>query len=138
MNDDREIIIYRTKGMLTGSLTLLLFSGIFFALAYHMWREAPSWRVMMLICPAAVMGILGLLALPRALHFAKSSMIFTFGRTGKWIVLGILLLLTLAMVAGCAPPGPPQTSLSDPLWQLNDGRWSFGDNALISPPGEKR
>jgi hypothetical protein len=28
----------------------------------------------------------------------------------------------------------PQTSDKDPTWQLNDGKWSGNENALIGPP----
>lgn len=48
-----------------------------------------------------------------------------------------LILLPVLAVAACS--GAPshelaQTSDKDPTWQLNPDRWTFNDNALITPP----
>jgi hypothetical protein len=136
MNNDEEIIVYSTRDMLRGSLALLALSAFLFILANHMWHEAHRWQVAILAGPAAFIGILGLLSLSRAHHFVNAGLLFTFGCIGRWMVLGLLGLAFLAMLVSCAPPGPPQTSKDDPLWQLNEGKWSFSQNALIQPPSQ--
>ena len=48
----------------------------------------------------------------------------------------ITLLLVLA-AAGCTNSTYhelPHTSQSDPIWQLNEGKWTFNDNTLTTPP----
>jgi hypothetical protein len=50
-----------------------------------------------------------------------------------------LILLVALGVAACsnAPSHElPQTSDKDPTWQLNEGKWTFNENALITPPPE--
>jgi hypothetical protein len=47
-----------------------------------------------------------------------------------------LLLLSVLAIAACssAPSHElPQTSDNDPTWQLNEGKWTFNENALITP-----
>lgn len=50
----------------------------------------------------------------------------------------MMLLSVLALTACSNTPSHelPQTSDKDPVWQLNEGKWSFNDNALITPPPE--
>jgi hypothetical protein len=51
-----------------------------------------------------------------------------------------IILMLVLMVGACsnAPSHElPQTSDKDPTWQLNEGKWTFNDNALISPPPSK-
>jgi hypothetical protein len=51
----------------------------------------------------------------------------------------LILLLALVMAACSNAPSHelPQTSDKDPTWQLNEGKWTYNDNALITPPVEK-
>ncbi len=51
-------------------------------------------------------------------------------------ILGICLLLILA---GCNPAYHElaHTSMSDPVWQLNVGKWAFNENDLTKPAPEK-
>jgi hypothetical protein len=51
-----------------------------------------------------------------------------------------LILMGVLSVAACsnAPSHElPQTSDKDPTWQLNEGKWTFNENALITPPPGK-
>lgn len=48
-----------------------------------------------------------------------------------------LILLPVLAIAACT--GAPshelaQTSDKDPTWQLNPDKWTFNENALITPP----
>lgn len=48
------------------------------------------------------------------------------------------LILLAALGAAACSNAPShelaQTSDKDPTWQLNEGKWTFNDNALITPP----
>jgi ABC-type transporter lipoprotein component MlaA len=48
----------------------------------------------------------------------------------------VILLGVLALAACSSAPSHelPQTSDKDPTWQLNEGKWTFNENALITPP----
>lgn len=50
----------------------------------------------------------------------------------------VILLSVMALAACSNAPAHelPQTSDKDPTWQLNDGKWTFNDNALVTPPPE--
>jgi type IV secretion system protein VirB8 len=50
-----------------------------------------------------------------------------------------VILLGLALSACSSAPSHelPQTSKKDPIWQLNEGKWTFNDNALTAPYVEK-
>jgi outer membrane biogenesis lipoprotein LolB len=54
--------------------------------------------------------------------------------------LMIRLLALAALMSLCACSSQyhelAHTSQSDPVWQLNDGKWTFNENALIQPPAE--
>jgi outer membrane biogenesis lipoprotein LolB len=49
-----------------------------------------------------------------------------------------LIVLALALLAGCSSQYHElaHTTTSDPVWQLNDGKWTFNENDLIQPPTE--
>lgn len=47
-----------------------------------------------------------------------------------------ILLAALCALAGCAASGPPMVSSSDPVWQLNPGRWQATENDLRVPPDD--
>ena len=48
---------------------------------------------------------------------------------------GLALLAGLALAACSGAPSHelPQTSDKDPTWQLNEGKWTLNENALITP-----
>jgi hypothetical protein len=48
----------------------------------------------------------------------------------------LLSVLTLALAACSSAPSHelPQTSNSDPTWQLNEGKWTLNENALVTLP----
>jgi hypothetical protein len=46
----------------------------------------------------------------------------------------LLSALTLAACSSAPSHELPQTSDNDPTWQLNEGKWTFNQNALITPP----
>ncbi len=50
----------------------------------------------------------------------------------------IMLLSALALAACSSAPSHelPQTSDKDPTWQLNEGKWTLNENALIAPAPE--
>jgi hypothetical protein len=50
----------------------------------------------------------------------------------------IILLVALGIAACSNAPSHelPQTSDKDPTWQLNEGKWTFNENALVTPPPE--
>lgn len=48
----------------------------------------------------------------------------------------LALIAALCALAGCAASGPPMVSSSDPVWQLNPGRWQATANDLRVPPGD--
>jgi hypothetical protein len=52
-----------------------------------------------------------------------------------------ILLVLIGLLAAACSSAPshelPQTSDKDPTWQLNEGKWTFNENALITPPGAK-
>ena len=55
----------------------------------------------------------------------------------------LILLPILALAACSSAPSHelPQTSDNDPTWQLNAGKWTFNENALITPrpePADRR
>jgi uncharacterized lipoprotein YajG len=44
----------------------------------------------------------------------------------------LFILAALAALAGCSTSNEiAHTSKSDPLWQLNDGKWTFHENELV-------
>ena len=50
----------------------------------------------------------------------------------RWLFLAAVLL-----TAACSSSKYrelPHTSKSDPIWQLNVGKWDFQENALTTPP----
>jgi hypothetical protein len=51
----------------------------------------------------------------------------------------IILVGVLAVAACSNAPSHElaQTLDKDPTWQLNPGKWTFNDNALITPPPGK-
>jgi ABC-type transporter lipoprotein component MlaA len=46
----------------------------------------------------------------------------------------LLSALTLAACSSAPSHELPQTSNSDPTWQLNEGKWTFNENALVNLP----
>lgn len=47
----------------------------------------------------------------------------------------VLLLTVLVGACSSAPSHElAQTSDKDLVWQLNEGKWSFNDNTLVTPP----
>jgi hypothetical protein len=48
----------------------------------------------------------------------------------------ILIFLPFLVCACSSTPYHelPQTSKSDLIWQLNEGKWTFNDNTLTTPP----
>lgn len=47
-----------------------------------------------------------------------------------------LLVILLMSIAACSNVTHelPQTSEKDPIWQLNEGKWTYQDNALTTVP----
>lgn len=51
----------------------------------------------------------------------------------------ILAVILLLGITACSSHTHKlaETSKSDPLWQLNEGKWAFHENALTTAPREK-
>jgi ABC-type transporter lipoprotein component MlaA len=49
----------------------------------------------------------------------------------------IIIAVAFIALSGCTTSNYhelPHTSTSDPIWQLNEGKWTFNENALTQPP----
>lgn len=53
----------------------------------------------------------------------------------RWV---IVFAATVALSACSTANELPHTSSSDPVWQLNPGKWAMGENDLIQPAGERQ
>jgi hypothetical protein len=53
-------------------------------------------------------------------------------------MIRLLALAVLMSLAACSSQYHElaHTTTSDPVWQLNDGKWTFNENDLIQPPAE--
>lgn len=52
----------------------------------------------------------------------------------RWLF--VLSVLALAACSGNNYHELPHTSSSDPIWQLNPGKWTYNENALTTPAME--